>query len=132
VFVTARATDAFTAAGTVALDPLPLAPVLEPPLEEVVEVVPLRLLETSTALAPATAAVEVALEDTPPLMQAPQPEHGPSGQLPVGGSPEAVVVAAAREVVVVSFGLVVTVVVVPAAAVWDCDRSQMLSPLVST
>ncbi len=46
----------------------------------------------------------------PPPRQAPQPAHGPSGQSPVGGSPDVVVATASAVVVVVSGCLVVVVV----------------------
>ena len=44
----------------------------------------------------------VAAAVTPTLRQAPHPAQGPSGQSPVGGSPDVVVVTASAVVVVVS------------------------------
>jgi hypothetical protein len=127
---------------------------LEPPDDGVVvEVVAEPLAaEDDSSDANATAAGAVALaaattvsasaeaNETTELMlrQAPQPAQGPSGQSPVDGSPEVVVATARVVVVVADFCVVVVVdggavaVVVVDATGSDWERSQMLSPLVST
>ena len=63
--------------------------------------------------------------------QAPQFAHGPSGQSPVGGSPDVVVAAAVVAVTACSSSFTTSVVVVVCTGS-DWERSQMPSPLVST
>ena len=124
-----------------------------PPAE--VPLVPLPLLSEplrATVAAPVVAAalllamVAPSWTSTEMLTQARQPMQGPSGQLPVGGSPEAAVVVVRLPAAVVTLVvLVVSVVdvvtvsvvetgrlVVVEATGSDWERSQMPSPLVST